>query len=98
MNRFLEMKERGETILFSELLDDIPADELFETGFHIWLLLNTQYPSQQQRDYIRDRHEDIMLHKIREDSATLQGLPTTFSRVHSTAPSGNSSIGWKVSP
>lgn len=28
MNRFLEMKERGETILFSELLDDIPADDV----------------------------------------------------------------------
>ena len=28
MNRFLEMKERGETILFSELLDEIPADDV----------------------------------------------------------------------
>ena len=28
MNKFLEMKERGETILFSELLKDIPPDHI----------------------------------------------------------------------
>ena len=28
MNKFWEMKERGETILFSELLKDIPPDHI----------------------------------------------------------------------
>lgn len=33
MDRFLEMKERGETILFSELLAEIPSDDVLRVLF-----------------------------------------------------------------
>lgn len=45
----------------SNMVIGIESIDLFETGFHIWLLLNTQHTYQQQRDYVRERHEDIML-------------------------------------
>ena len=45
----------------SNMVIGIESIDLFETGFHIWLLLNTQHTYQQQRDYVRERHEAIML-------------------------------------
>ena len=45
----------------SNMVIGIESVDLFETGFHIWLLLNTQHTYQQQRDYVRNRHEDIVI-------------------------------------
>ncbi|NCE65096.1 hypothetical protein D1159_11045 [Pseudoflavonifractor sp. 524-17] len=44
----------------SNIVIGIESIDLFETGFHIWLLLNTQYPYQQQRAYVQERHKDIV--------------------------------------
>lgn len=44
----------------SNMIIGIESIDLFETGFHIWLLLNTQYSYRQQTNYVRERHEDIV--------------------------------------
>ena len=44
----------------SNMVIGIESIDIFETGFHVWLLLNSQCPYPQQRDYIRDRHRDII--------------------------------------
>lgn len=52
MNKFLEMKERGETILFSELLKDIPPN---------WVLCELfSLPDSQHRSMVSHRGMEIL--------------------------------------
>lgn len=55
MNRFLEIKERGETIFFSELLEDIPPDEVL-----FYLFPNTRNPGK-----LLVRHSELEVLKLR---------------------------------
>lgn len=55
MNKFLEVKERGETILFSELLKDIPPD---------YVLLDL-FPSKYNPAHLRVSHSALEVLKLR---------------------------------
>lgn len=71
MNRFLEMKERGETILFSELLDDIPADDVLAE-----LLPNA---SQRELKILKLRSEGLCQAEIAEKLKLTLGQVTYVS-------------------
>ncbi len=44
----------------SNMIIGIESVDLFETGFNVWLMLNTQYSYQHQRSYVQNRHKDIL--------------------------------------
>lgn len=74
MNRFLEMKERGETILFSELLDDIPADDVLAE-----LLPNI---SQRELNVLKLRLEGLCQAEIAEKlNLTLGQVTYVYARI-----------------
>lgn len=60
MNRFLEMKERGETILFSEILENIPPDDV----------LAELFPDLNNFDRSRANHREMQILKLRLDGLT----------------------------
>lgn len=64
MNKFLEMKERGEAVLFSELLNDIPPDDV----------LAKLFPALGSRKRPLVTHREIQILKLRLDGLTLAGI------------------------
>lgn len=92
MNKFLEMKERGELILFSELLEDIPPkDTLYE------LLPNPQNPRKQLVD-----RRDLEVLKLRLDgfhqTEIAERLGLTQSQVAYTSKMTRNSLRGGVPP
>lgn len=64
MNKFLEMKERGETILFSDLLKDIPPDDVLAELFPVL--------SDRKRPLVT--HREMQVLKLRLDGLTQAGI------------------------
>lgn len=44
----------------SDIVIKIDAVDMFETGFNVWLLLNSRYTFREQREYVQRRHKDIL--------------------------------------
>ena len=64
MNKFLEMKERGETIPFSDLLKDIPPDDV----------LAELFPALDGRKRPLVTHREMQVLKLRLDGLTQAGI------------------------
>lgn len=44
----------------TNLVIGIDSIDFFEAGFHVWVLLNSHYPYQEQSKYIKSRHREIV--------------------------------------
>lgn len=64
MNRFLEMKEHGEKIPFSELLKDIPSDDV----------LAELFPDPMRWGKSLATHKEMLILKLRVEGLTLRQI------------------------
>lgn len=44
----------------SDMVIKIDTVNMFETGFNVWLLLNSRYTFREQKEYVQRRHKDIL--------------------------------------
>lgn len=92
MNKFLEMKERGETIRFSELLKDIPPDGVLRELFAL--------PDSWYRPLVSHRGMEVL--KLRLEGLTqsqiAEKMNLTPGQVSGTSASIKNSLYGKVPP